>query len=155
MGAIASGGSQIINMQIVKWSGISSQQLEDVISQNSAELRRREELYRIGRPPLNLEHKVILLVDDGLATGATMMAAVRALRQSKPKEIVVAVPIAAADVCHELARSSDRVICSFTPPNLSAIGIWYQDFSQTSDLEVMELFDRASKALPLEGFFWN
>jgi predicted phosphoribosyltransferase len=87
MGAIASGGSQIINPQIVKWSGISSQQLDEVIAKESAELQRREELYRIGRAPVDLGQKLILLVDDGLATGSTMMAAIRALRQSRPEKL--------------------------------------------------------------------
>jgi erythromycin esterase-like protein/predicted phosphoribosyltransferase len=139
MGAVATGGVRVLNEQIVGGLGLPEYIIDGVAAQEQQELARRERLYRGGRPPPDVRGKTIILVDDGLATGATMLAAVRALRQQQPARIVVAVPTAAAETCEELRKEVDEVICAMTPQPFEAVGRWYQDFTQTTDEEVREL----------------
>jgi len=144
MGAIASGGVRVLNDSLVRDLRLPSRLIEIVAAKEQQELARREVLYREGRPPIPLSGRTAVLVDDGLATGATMLAAARSLRQQKPRRIVVAVPVAAPDACEEFQAHVDEVICAFTPEPFHAVGIWYEDFSQTSDTEVRELLERAA-----------
>jgi putative phosphoribosyl transferase len=139
MGAIASGGVRILNEDVVKSLRISSDVIERTAERETLELERRERLYRRGRPPLALTGKAVLLVDDGLATGSTMRAAIEAARQNAPSEVVVAVPVAASSVCDSLASVADEVVCAVTPKNFYAVGMWYEDFAQTSDEDVADL----------------
>jgi predicted phosphoribosyltransferase len=143
MGAIASGGARVLNAEVVEAFGISQGLLERVAREEQWELARRERLYRGGRPPLNVPGKTIILVDDGLATGSTMRAATEALRTKSPAAIVVAVPVSAPSTCAEFAEEVDDVVCARTPEPFRAVGLWYKDFSQTSDHEVRSLLERA------------
>jgi predicted phosphoribosyltransferase len=142
MGAIASGGVRVLNQAMLRSLRISAQQLDAVIRAEEAELRRQERVYRGDRPPPDVSGRTAILVDDGLATGATMQAAVAALRAAGPKEVVVAVPVAPPETCAELEAEADRVVCALTPEPFYAVGAWYRDFSQTSDDEVRELLRR-------------
>jgi predicted phosphoribosyltransferase len=142
MGAIASGGVRVVNQEMLRSLRISSQQLDAVTRTEEAELRRQERLYRGDRPPPPVSGRTVILVDDGLATGATMQAAVAALRSAGPQEVVVAVPVAPPETCAELEAEADRVVCAVTPEPFYAVGAWYRDFSQTSDDEVRELLRR-------------
>src|SRR5206468_12121189 len=119
--------------------------LEAVIRSEQQELERRERLYRDDLPPPDVRGRAALLVDDGLATGSTMLAAVRALRTRRPERIVVAVPIAAAETCEQLRSDADEVICASTPELFRAVGLWYEDFSQTGDDEVRDLLARSRR----------
>jgi predicted phosphoribosyltransferase len=139
MGAVATGGVRVLNEQIVGGLGLPEYIIDGVAAEERQELARRERLYRGGRPPPDVRGKTIILVDDGLATGATMLAAVRALRQQQPARIVVAVPTAAAETCEELRKEVDEVICAMTPQPFEAVGRWYEDFTQTTDEEVRDL----------------
>ena len=143
MGAIASGGVSVTNPQVIDVLRITPAQIEEVSASEGQELQRREHLYRGDRNPLEVSGRCVVLVDDGLATGYTMRAAVAALRQQQPKQIVVAVPVAARDTCEELEQEADAAVCLYTPFRFMAVGQWYQDFSQTSDEEVRHLLDRA------------
>ena len=146
MGAIASGDVRVLNEDVVRWAGIRSEEIEEVTREELHELQRREREYRGGRPPLDLSSRVVILVDDGLATGSTMKAAVQAIRQQRPAEIVVAVPVGARDSCQEFERIADSVVCARTPEPFSAVGLWYRDFSETSDDEVRRLLqDRETR----------
>ncbi len=142
MGAIASGGVRVINQAMLRSLRISPQQLDAVTRAEEAELRRQERVYRGDRPPPVVSGRTVILVDDGLATGATMQAAVAALRSAGPEEAVVAVPVAPPETCAELEAEADRVVCAVTPEPFYAVGVWYRDFSQTSDDEVRELLHR-------------
>jgi predicted phosphoribosyltransferase len=139
MGAIASGGIRVLNEDVVAWYGLPASVIDDVAREEQAELERREREYRDDRPPLVLRDRVVLIIDDGLATGSSMKAAVRAVRAHAPARIVVAVPVGAPDTCRDLAHIADEVVCARTPRHFSAVGQWYRDFSQTSDAEVREL----------------
>ena len=139
MGAVASGGVRVLNEAIVKGLHIPDDLIEQVTAREMGELQRRELLYRGGRPPPDLRGRTLILVDDGLATGATMQAAIAALRRRQPAKIVVAVPVAARETCAALRKEADEVICAATPEPFLAVGYWYQDFSQTSDEEVGDL----------------
>jgi len=139
MGAIASGGVRVLNDDVVKWYGISEDEIEAVAHEESRELQRREAAYREGREPASLEGRSVILVDDGLATGSTMRAAVKAVKLRQPSRVVVAVPVGARDTCDELGAIADEVICLGTPEPFSAVGQWYLDFSQTTDDEVRQL----------------
>jgi erythromycin esterase-like protein/adenine/guanine phosphoribosyltransferase-like PRPP-binding protein len=139
MGAVATGGVRVLNDQIVGGLRIPEYVIDGVAAQEQQELARRERLYRGGRPPPDVRGRTVILVDDGLATGATMLAAVRALRQQQPARIVVAVPTAAPETCRELGKEVDDVVCAMTPEPFDAVGRWYEDFTQTSDEEVREL----------------
>lgn len=143
MGAIASGGVRVLNRDVVEWLRVPGQIIDAVAEREQAELERREQFYRGGRPGLDVARRTVILVDDGLATGATMRAAIAALRGREPKEIVVAVPVAPASTCREMARAADRVVCVVRPEFFGAVGEWYEDFRQISDEEVRGLLDTA------------
>ena len=136
MGAIATGGVRVLNDQLVERLGIGDQAIEAIAARERQELERRERLYRGDRPPLDVRGRTVILVDDGLATGATMHAAIDALRQQNPARIVVAVPTASPEACEEMKEKADDVICAITPEPFYAVGRWYHDFSQTADEEV-------------------
>jgi putative phosphoribosyl transferase len=143
MGAIATGGVIVLDEGLVRRLGIDRAQLERAIAREAEELERREEAYDGQRSPSQLEGKTVILIDDGLATGSTMRAAARAVRQLNPKRVVVAVPVAAEETCDEFRDVVDEVVCEATPRPFHAVGLWYEDFSQTSDEEVRELLERA------------
>ncbi|MDM0031609.1 phosphoribosyltransferase [Variovorax sp. J22P271] len=140
MGAIASGGVRVMGEVDGGWP-VSARELEAVVAREQAELVRREQRYRAGRPPLDLAGRVLILVDDGLATGATMSAAVQAARAGRPQRVIVAVPVASTEAVQGLGALADEVVCLFTPEHFRAVGLWYQDFGQTSDEEVCRLLD--------------
>jgi len=144
MGAVATGGVRVLNDQLVEQLGIPDQMIDAVAARERQELARRERLYRGGRPPPDVRGRTVILVDDGLATGATMYAAIEALRKQNPGRIVVAVPTASPETCEEMKAKADHVICAITPDPFQAVGRWYQDFSQTSDEEVADLLARRS-----------
>src|SRR5258707_3437188 len=144
MGAVATGGVLVLNDQLVTRLGIPDHVIDVVATREQQELARRERLYRGGRSPPDVRGRTVILVDDGLATGATMHAAIQALRQQQPARIVVAVPTAAPETCEELRAEVDEVICAVTPEPFHAVGVWYRDFSQTTDEEVRELLARRS-----------
>ena len=144
MGAIASGGVQVLNEELVNAIGIPPHAIDHVADQEARELERREQAYRGDRPIPDGEGRVDILVDDGLATGATMRAAVGALRRRHAERIVVAVPVAAREACESMRRDADEVICVMTPDPFHAVGLWYEDFAETSDEEVRELLRRAA-----------
>jgi erythromycin esterase-like protein/predicted phosphoribosyltransferase len=146
MGAVASGGLRVLNDDVVKSLRIPDHVIESVVAKEEKELARRERLYRGGRPFPDLTGRTVILVDDGLATGATMQAAVEALRQRQPARIVVAVPTASPEICEELRTKADEVICAVTPQPFYAVGFWYEDFSQTTDDEVRDLLARTQQA---------
>jgi predicted phosphoribosyltransferase len=143
MGAIATGGVRVLNEDVVDALKIPASVVAEVAEREMAELARREHAYRGGRPSPTLKDRTAILVDDGLATGATMRAAARAARQQHPQRTVVAVPVAAASTCDELRLEADDVVCAFTPEPFYAVGIWYEDFSQTTDDEVRRLLAMA------------
>jgi predicted phosphoribosyltransferase len=145
MGAIASGGASVVNEDVVRALGITEDELRDVAAKEMQELERRERAYRDDRPPPDVRGKTVILIDDGLATGSSMMAAVAALRQEHPERIVVAVPVAARATCDQLAAQVDDVVCAMTPEPFMAVGLWYEEFSQTSDDEVRDLLRRATQ----------
>jgi len=140
MGAIATGGVRVMNPEVAGLH-IPEAVIESVAAREQEELKRRERLYRGDRPPLAIENRIVILVDDGLATGSSMRAAAIAVRQRNPKRVVVAVPVAAVATCTEFRAEVDEVICALTPEPFRAVGIWYQDFSQTSDDEVHALLE--------------
>ncbi|WP_027716816.1 phosphoribosyltransferase [Desulfuromonas sp. TF] len=136
MGAIASGGVRVMNMDVVRSMGISEEQIEKVAAEETSELARRENQYRGDRNFPEISGKTVILVDDGVATGATMRVAIKALREGGAQKLVVAVPVAPPDTCAVLSREADELICPFRPSPFHAIGLWYEDFSQVSDEEV-------------------
>lgn len=144
MGAIASGGARVINKEVIQAFGISPAQIEQTTAREGQELKRREELYRGHRSPPEVRGKTILLVDDGLATGYTMRAAIAALKQERPKHVIVAVPVAARSTCEQLEKEADAAVCLYTPFDFMAVGQWYQNFTQTSDEEVRRLLSQAN-----------
>jgi len=144
MGAIASGGVRILNRDVVNHLRIPDEVIDEVAARELRELRRRERDYRDDRPPPDVRGRVVILIDDGLATGSTMRSAVVALRREEPKRLVVAVPIASPSTCEEFRDEVDEVVCACTPEPFYAVGVWYEDFSQTTDDEVRDLLARAS-----------
>jgi len=144
-GAIASGGVRVLNEDVVRAIPHSEEAIEAVTTRETAELERREQIYREGRPAPELRNRVVILVDDGLATGATMRAAVKALRQSSAAKIIVAVPVGPPDTCREIEEQADETICLSTPAFFQAVGQYYDDFSQTSDEDVRELLSQAAQ----------
>jgi predicted phosphoribosyltransferase len=146
IGAIASGGVRIINEDAIRTFGITDGELDAVTMEESVELERRERRYRDGRPPPEIAGKTVILVDDGLATGSTMRAAVEALRAEDPGRHVVAVPTAAPETCQEFGRLVDEMVCAMTPEPFYAVGLWYEDFGQTTDEEVHDLLALAAGA---------
>lgn len=139
MGALASGGGVVMNDNVVAHLHITDEQVREVIDSETAELTRREQAYRGGRPAADLTGQIVILVDDGIATGASMLAAVRAIRSGGPESIVVAVPVGPQSVCQELAGVADDVVCVTMPPDFEAVGQVYGDFHQVGDDEVREL----------------
>ncbi len=144
LGAIASGGAQVMNDDLVARLGISEERIADVLERERAELARRERLYRGSRLPPQPEGRTVILIDDGLATGASMRAAVEALKQQRPAKLVVAVPVAAPNTCAALALEVDHIICATTPAPFYGVGRWYTSFPQTSDAEVQALLEEAA-----------
>ena len=142
MGAIASGGVRLLNDDVVGPLGIPANVIDSVARSEQIELERREELYRGSRAPIGLVGKTVILVDDGLATGSTMRAAVKAVRQQEPAQVIVAVPVGAPETCAMIAREADDVVCVRTPEPFVAVGLWYRDFTPTSDREVRALLGR-------------
>jgi putative phosphoribosyl transferase len=150
MGAIASGGVRVVDWDTVRRFGVSDEQLATVTEAEERELERRERQYRGGRPSPDVTGKTVILVDDGLATGATMAAAAAALKARRPARLVVAVPVAAPETCEAFRRIVDDIICGATPEPFRAVGLWYEDFSQTTDEEVRDLLARAAQAAPAD-----
>lgn len=144
MGAIATGGVQLLNSDVVRALHVTPEQVQHAVQREEQELDRRAHEYRDDRPVPVLAGKTVILVDDGLATGATMRVAVRALRLEHPTRIVVAVPVGATETCATLGDEVDEVICSETPEPFYAVGMWYQRFEQTSDAEVRDLLNEAA-----------
>lgn len=138
-GAIASGGVRVLNDDVVRWYGITPDEIEEIAREEQVELERRESAYREGRAALPIEGRVVILIDDGLATGSSMRASVKAVRQRNPSRIVVAVPVGARDTCDELSAHADEVVCVRSPEPFIAVGRWYGDFDQTTDQEVRDL----------------
>jgi predicted phosphoribosyltransferase len=143
MGAIASGGVRVLNEEVVQGLGIPRFRIEAAAAREEQELARRERAYRGDRPPPEVRGRTVILVDDGLATGASMRAAVMALRRLQPARIVVAVPTAAPETCEQMRGLADEVVCATTPEPFRAVGLWYEDFPQTSDEEVGALLAQA------------
>jgi predicted phosphoribosyltransferase len=139
MGAIASGGIRVLNEDVVRWYSIPPADIETVAREEQRELERRELAYRGGREPVRLENRTVILVDDGLATGSTMRAAVKAVKQAKAARIIVAAPVGARETCDELSAIADEVICARSPEPFSSVGQWYMNFDQTTDEEVSHL----------------
>jgi predicted phosphoribosyltransferase len=148
LGAIASGGICILNPDIIRAVRLDQATIENVIEQELQELRRREEQYRGGRPTLDIDNRTVLLIDDGLATGASMLAASRSLRTQNPARIVAAVPAAAPQAIDVLRREVDELVFVIAPYDFKGVGNWYEDFSQTSDEEVQWLLAEAERQLP-------
>ena len=144
MGAIASGGVRVMNP--LAGTKVSPRALAEVVAREQAELIRREKLYRAGRPGLSIRGCTVIVVDDGLATGSTMRAAVLAIRQQHPAHLVVAVPVGAEDICRQLRHEADEVVCAAMPSPFHAVGRWYRDFPQASDEEVQNLLEEARRA---------
>jgi putative phosphoribosyl transferase len=145
MGAIATGGVMVMNPDVAGLH-IPEAAIEEVVARERSELGRRELLYRGDRPLLSVENRIVILVDDGLATGSTMLAAATAVRRQQPKRIVVAVPVAAPETCEQFRHVVDEVVCAITPQPFRAVGIWYDNFGQVSDAEVHALLDDAWQA---------
>ena len=144
MGAIASGGVRVLNRDVLSYVPISQKTIDDVTAREEQELLRRERSYRGARPPLQLRGRTVVIVDDGLATGSTMRAAIAAVRKMEPQAIIVAVPVAAPQTCEEFRKEVDEMVCLRTPDPFQAVGLWYDDFSQTTDEEVHDLIERAN-----------
>ncbi|RCJ41924.1 phosphoribosyl transferase [Nostoc minutum NIES-26] len=142
MGAIASGGVRVLNYEVVSWLGISSHTIDEVAAKELRELQRRDRAYRGEKPQPEVKNRTVILVDDGIATSSTMRAAIAVLRAQQAQRIVVAVPVAPPATCEQLRTEVDEVICLTTPEPLYAIGLWYEEFSQTSDEEVRDLLAR-------------
>ncbi len=145
MGAIASGGVRVLNDEVVQALSVPAAVIDHVALEEQAELERRERAYRDGRTLTDLEGRTVLLIDDGLATGSTMKAAVQAVRAHSPRHIVVAVPVGARQTCAEFRGVADQIVCARQPEHFSAVGQWYRDFTETSDAEVRQLLHLATE----------
>ena len=148
MGAIASGGVRVLNDDVVSWYRVPAATIDAAAREEQAELDRRERAYRGGSPAAALGGRIVVLVDDGLATGSTMKAAVEAVRAHAPARIIVAVPVGASETCRDLAVLADEAVCARAPGHFAAVGEWYLDFSQTSDDEVRDLLHDAARSAP-------
>jgi predicted phosphoribosyltransferase len=148
MGAIASGGVRVVNRSVVEMLEIPKRVIDEVTAAEAPELERRERAYRAGRPPPPVVGRTVILVDDGLATGSTMRAAADALRRQGPARLVIAVPVGAEETCEAFRGEVDEVVCALTPEQFYAVGMWYEDFTQTTDDEVRELLARAAAEHP-------
>ena len=144
MGAIASGGVRVLNEEVIHQLSITPEMIDAVAAEEETELRRREQDYRGDRLPLDVRGRTVILVDDGLATGASMRAAVQAVRQLSPSNVIVAVPVGAPETCKQLEATADQVVCGRTPKDFRAVGAWYEDFSQTTDEEVRTLLSHGA-----------
>ena len=142
LGAVASGGTVVFNQALLSQLNIPQSAIEQVLQSEQQELARREIVYRGHKPFPSLTHKTIILVDDGIATGSTMRAAITALNQQKPARIIIAVPVAARSTYEEMRSLVDKIICPLQPIHFHAVGLWYEDFSQTSDDEVIEILNK-------------
>ena len=147
LGAIATGGMRVLNQPVLEQLALPAEWIEAIDAKERRELERRERAYRGERPPPDLAGRTVILVDDGLATGATMLAAVRAVKLDEPARVIVAVPVADPEVCRALGAEADEIVCLQTPERLGAVGVWYEDFSQTTDEEVRELLERSRRPL--------
>ena len=145
MGAITSDGLVVLDRRVTREFDVSDDDIARVLDRERRELDRRERLYRGGRGPHDIAGRTLILVDDGLATGSSMRAAVAALRQGHPGRLIVAVPIGAPETCEALRAEADRVVCAATPEPFIAVGLWYENFGETSDAEVQELLERAER----------
>jgi predicted phosphoribosyltransferase len=148
MGAIAEGGVEVLNRALIRDLGIPHDQVRQVAERERLELERRGRLFRSGRHLLRFQGRTVILVDDGLATGATMEAAVAALRQHGPARIIVSVPVGARETCNRLRRLADSLVCLEMPEPFDAVGLWYEEFGQTSDDEVIRLLTMAGPGRP-------
>lgn len=146
LGAIASGGARVLNDDVVRMLALPEKVIDSVAAHERRELERREQLYRGDRPAHEVGGRTIILVDDGMATGATMRAAVAAVKQQQPAHIIIAVPVAASATCQELAAEVDNVVCVIRPEDFHAVSFWYERFSQTTDEEVADLLEQAETA---------
>jgi putative phosphoribosyl transferase len=144
LGAIASGGVRVLNEEAIAQLGVPRRVIDAVAARELQELERRERAYRDGRVPAPLAGKTVILVDDGLATGSSMRAAIEALKRHGPARIVVAVPVGAPETCARLRREADEVVCAITPEPFHAVGLWYENFDQTTDAEVHDALARAA-----------
>jgi len=144
-GALASGGVRVLNHELIQYLRLSEETIQQVTAREERVLEARELLYREGRPPVPIEGRMVVLVDDGLATGASMLAAARALRPSGARKVIIAVPVAPRESCEELRREADQVICIATPHPFGAVGLWYEDFAQVTDAEVCKLLEQAAR----------
>ena len=145
MGAIASGGVQVLNPEVIRAAGVSQSAIHCVARREQEELARRERLYRGERLPPVVQGRMVILVDDGLATGSTMRAAALALRRMQPARMIIAVPVGAQETCEEFRAEAEEVVCAVTPDPFVSVGAWYEDFSQTTDDEVRELLRQAAR----------
>jgi putative phosphoribosyl transferase len=150
MGAIASGDVLVLNDEVLSQLRVPQHAIDAVAADERQELERRERSYRGNKPTLDVRERTIIIVDDGLATGSTMRAALRALRRMNPRAIIVAVPVAARSTCEEFRAEADQIVCLRTPEPFHAVGLWYEDFSQTSDEEVHDLLARAETFMHAE-----
>ena len=146
MGAIASGGIRVLNDNVISYLRIPVEVVDEITAEEFTELERREQVYRGARAAVDVTGQTVIIVDDGLATGSTMRAAVKALRKKNPKKIVVAVPVGARETCDSFKNEVDTIaVCAITPEPFNAVGLWYRDFSQTTDAEVQQLLRRAQQ----------
>jgi putative phosphoribosyl transferase len=146
LGAIASGGLRVLNEEVIAMLDISVDQIEQVTKKEEVEIQRRDSLYRPHKPPIDVAGKTVILIDDGLATGSTMLAALRALKTQKPTQLIAAVPVAPPDTLRHLRLEADEVHCLLTPEPFFGVGLWYQQFDQTCDEEVLSLLNQAANA---------
>ena len=149
VGAIASGGVRVLNANVIAAFAIPKRVIDEIARQEQAEFDRRENVYRDGRPAMSLDGRVVILVDDGLATGATMKAAVEGVRQHRPRRVVVGVPVGSREACRDVATVADDVVCIRAPAHFAAVGQWYRDFSETTDGDVRQLLhERGGRGSP-------
>ncbi|MGB6169667.1 MAG: phosphoribosyltransferase [Geitlerinemataceae cyanobacterium] len=146
MGAIAQGGSIVLNKDIIQWRRISQGEIDRVVEKERREIERRDRRYRGSRSLPHLSDRTLILIDDGIATGSTVRAAISTLKRQQPASIIVAVPVAPPSICQELSSEVDRVVCLHQPTHLCSVSLWYDDFSQTTDEEVCSLLAKASRA---------
>lgn len=146
MGAIASGGIRVLNDSVISYLRMPVEVVDEITAEELIELERRERVYRGTRAPVDVTGQTVIIVDDGLATGSTMRAAVKALRKKNPKKIVVAVPVGARETCDSFKNEVDTIaVCAITPEPFNAVGLWYRDFSETTDAEVQQLLRKAEQ----------
>ena len=155
LGAIASGGIRVLNYDVIRALHIPEQVVEEIAAREQRELERREQIYRDGRPAPDVSGRTVILIDDGLATGATMHAALRALRQQQPARLIAAVPVAAPSTCLELIGEADDIICALRPDPFFAVGLWYQNFEPTSDQEVHDLLVQVAQGQHIQSRHQN